>query len=82
MKKILYKILQLVCTLTSITLIASCESDILNQVPKDSLTGETVWTDPQGAHSLLMQFTDKCLLVLTVTIKVGQRTLFIGWCNR
>ena len=49
MKKILYKILQLVCTLTSITLIASCESDILNQVPKDSLTGETVWTDPQGA---------------------------------
>jgi hypothetical protein len=30
-------------------LIASCESDILNQVPKDSLTGETVWTDPQGA---------------------------------
>lgn len=49
MKKILYKILQLVCTLTSITLIASCESDLLNQVPKDSLTGETVWTDPQGA---------------------------------
>ncbi|MDI9880577.1 RagB/SusD family nutrient uptake outer membrane protein [Flectobacillus longus] len=49
MKKILYKILQLVCTLTSITLFSGCESDILNQVPKDSLTGETVWTDPQGA---------------------------------
>lgn len=49
MKKILYKFLQLVCTLTSITLFSGCESDILNQVPKDSLTGETVWTDPQGA---------------------------------
>ncbi|PHN08672.1 RagB/SusD family nutrient uptake outer membrane protein [Flavilitoribacter nigricans] len=27
----------------------SCEKDILDQVPKDSLTEELVWTDPQGA---------------------------------
>jgi len=27
----------------------NCEKDILDQVPKDSLTEELVWTDPQGA---------------------------------
>lgn len=31
------------------TMVLSCEKDILNQLPKDSLTDELVWTDSQGA---------------------------------
>ena len=27
----------------------ACNDDLLNQIPKDSLTEELVWTDPQGA---------------------------------
>ena len=42
-------IIQLGCTVLCITMFFSCEKDILNQVPKDSLTEELVWTDPQGA---------------------------------
>ncbi|SDL14229.1 Starch-binding associating with outer membrane [Catalinimonas alkaloidigena] len=30
-------------------LLLSCNQDILDQIPKDSLTEETVWSDPQGA---------------------------------
>ncbi|APU68980.1 RagB/SusD family nutrient uptake outer membrane protein [Christiangramia flava] len=33
------------CVLT----LLSCQKDFLDQVPKDSLTEETVWSDPQGA---------------------------------
>tara|TARA_R110000796_G_scaffold104102_1_gene213702 strand:- start:43047 stop:44720 length:1674 start_codon:yes stop_codon:yes gene_type:complete len=47
-KKISY-IWQLGSALLCMTLFFSCEKDILNQVPKDSLTEELVWTDPQGA---------------------------------
>ena len=32
-----------------IALFFSCDKDILDQVPKDSLTEDLVWTDPQGA---------------------------------
>ncbi|OBY67348.1 RagB/SusD family nutrient uptake outer membrane protein [Polaribacter reichenbachii] len=32
-----------------ISALISCDSDILDQIPKDNLTEETVWTDPQGA---------------------------------
>ena len=49
MERKIKNILQLGCTITCIALCFSCDSDILDQVPKDSLTEETVWTDPQGA---------------------------------
>jgi len=42
-------IVQLGCLVMCITMFFSCEKDILNQLPKDSLTDELVWTDPQGA---------------------------------
>ncbi|MCG9972864.1 RagB/SusD family nutrient uptake outer membrane protein [Christiangramia crocea] len=35
--------------LLSLITLLGCEKDFLDQVPKDSLTEETVWTDPQGA---------------------------------
>lgn len=49
MNKIKYKLISFGCTLMSIMLFFSCDTNILDQLPKDSLTGETVWTDPQGA---------------------------------
>lgn len=49
MNKLRYKLLRFGCVLMSISIFFSCETNILDQVPKDSLTGETVWTDPQGA---------------------------------
>jgi hypothetical protein len=42
-------IVQFGCALMCVTMFFSCEKDILNQVPKDSLTEELVWTDSQGA---------------------------------
>ncbi|MEO6685150.1 MAG: RagB/SusD family nutrient uptake outer membrane protein [Dyadobacter sp.] len=35
--------------LSSLYLLNSCNSDILDQLPKDSLSDATVWTDPQAA---------------------------------
>ncbi|WP_010519416.1 RagB/SusD family nutrient uptake outer membrane protein [Croceivirga radicis] len=35
--------------LSLLVIFSGCESDILDQVPKDSLTEELVWTDVQGA---------------------------------
>ncbi|MCM4157279.1 RagB/SusD family nutrient uptake outer membrane protein [Gramella sp. AN32] len=43
--KLSYLIGALLCIFT----IMSCQEDFLDQVPKESLTEETVWTDPQGA---------------------------------
>ncbi|MEH6761234.1 MAG: RagB/SusD family nutrient uptake outer membrane protein [Maribacter arcticus] len=36
------------CILCSLIL-SSCDKDILNQLPKDTLTEEFIWTNPQGA---------------------------------
>lgn len=49
MNRKIKNILQLGCALMCITVFFSCNDDLLNQTPKDSLTEETVWTDPQGA---------------------------------
>lgn len=49
MNRIIKKSLWFGCALVCMTLLFSCEKDFLDQTPKDSLTGETVWTDPQGA---------------------------------
>ena len=48
MNKIIYKLMRFGCALMCTTTFLSC-TDILDQLPKDSLTGQTVWTDPQGA---------------------------------
>ncbi|SNR31293.1 Starch-binding associating with outer membrane [Maribacter sedimenticola] len=48
MRRIIY-ITKIVCTIWCTILFLGCEKDLLNQVPKDSLTEETVWTDAQGA---------------------------------
>ena len=48
MNRKIKNILQFGCTLMCITVFFSCNDDLLNQTPKDSLTEETVWTDPQG----------------------------------
>lgn len=42
-------IVRLGSTLLCFATLLGCEKDLLNQLPKDSLTAETVWTDPQGA---------------------------------
>src|SRR5680860_153706 len=39
--------------LVCFTMFLSCEKEILNQLPKDSLTDESVWTDSQGAIQFL-----------------------------
>lgn len=49
MNRKIKNILRFGCTLMCITIFFSCSNDLLNQTPKDSLTEETVWTDPQGA---------------------------------
>lgn len=43
--KLSYLIGLVLCIFT----IMSCQEDFLDQVPKESLTEETVWSDPQGA---------------------------------
>ncbi len=49
MKKI-KNLLQLGCILiVGTSMMLSCEKGLLDQVPKESLTEELVWTDPQGA---------------------------------
>lgn len=49
MKKINSTTLKYTGILLLALVLFSCEKDILDQVPKDSLTEELVWTDPQGA---------------------------------
>ncbi|WP_051590619.1 RagB/SusD family nutrient uptake outer membrane protein [Flavobacterium daejeonense] len=49
MNRKIKNIIQFGCTLMCITMLFSCSSDILDQTPKDSLTEELVWSDPQGA---------------------------------
>ncbi|RVT73092.1 RagB/SusD family nutrient uptake outer membrane protein [Flavobacterium sufflavum] len=53
MNRIIKKSLWFGCVLMCITILLSCEKDILDQTPKDSLTEETVWTDPQGATQFI-----------------------------
>ncbi|WP_405381060.1 RagB/SusD family nutrient uptake outer membrane protein [Maribacter sp. LLG6340-A2] len=49
MKKNLENLIKLGCVWMCLALNLSCEKDLLNQLPKDSLTEELVWTDKQGA---------------------------------
>ncbi len=49
MKSNTIKLSQLLGTFLCILTLLGCQKDFLDQVPKDSLTEETVWTDPQGA---------------------------------
>lgn len=49
MNRKIKNLLQFGCTLMYITIFFNCSDDLLNQTPKDSLTEELVWTDPQGA---------------------------------
>lgn len=53
MNKTIKKSLLFGCTLMCMTILLSCEKDILDQTPKDSLTEATVWTDPQGATQFI-----------------------------
>ncbi len=53
MKKIINKLIRFGYTLLCMTIFFSCDTEILDQLPKDSLTGETVWTDPQGATQFI-----------------------------
>ena len=43
------KTVKLLAITIVVMLMVNCSSDILDQVPKESLTEETVWTDPAGA---------------------------------
>jgi len=47
------KILNFGYILTCTSMMFSCQADFLDTVPKDSLTEETVWTDPQGATQFI-----------------------------
>ncbi len=47
------KMKKFVIILLGMTLIVACDDDILNQVPKDSLNEELVWTDPVGAKQFI-----------------------------
>lgn len=49
MKRIKNKVDKLVTLLLCTLVLWGCDKDILDQIPKDSLTEESVWTDPQGA---------------------------------
>lgn len=49
MNRKIKNILQFGCALMCITMLFSCSDDLLDQTPKDSLTENLVWTDPQGA---------------------------------
>ena len=49
MNRTIIKITRFGCALLSVAMFISCEKDLLDQVPKDSLTEELVWTDAQGA---------------------------------
>lgn len=48
MKKVIYSLL----SVASISLL-SCQKNLLDQVPKDSLSELTVWSDPQGAKQFV-----------------------------
>ncbi len=49
MKKYTIKLSRVLGAFLCILTLFGCQEDFLDQVPKDSLTEETVWTDPQGA---------------------------------
>jgi len=53
MNTIINKILQYGCASLCIALLWGCENDILDKVPKDSLTEELVWTDPNAASQFV-----------------------------
>ncbi|WP_370479263.1 RagB/SusD family nutrient uptake outer membrane protein [Tamlana flava] len=53
MKKMMNKTLKFVSIAFFAVLMISCSSDILDKIPKDSLTEETVWTDPEGAAQFI-----------------------------
>jgi len=53
MKNIRLKLLKYGYTIFFLVLIWGCNDDLLNQVPKDSLTEDVVWTDPNAASQFV-----------------------------
>ncbi|WP_159106026.1 RagB/SusD family nutrient uptake outer membrane protein [Leeuwenhoekiella sp. MAR_2009_132] len=49
MKNIMIKHYRFIGVFVAVLIATGCQEDFLDQTPKDSLTEETVWTDPQGA---------------------------------
>ena len=59
------------CILCSLIL-SSCDKDILNQLPKDTLTEEFIWTNPPGAIQFVNGIYTQDLIVITmVGVKVS-----------
>lgn len=53
MKNIIRNLFKYGYAVLILALVGGCDSDILNQVPKDSLTEEVVWSDPNAASQFV-----------------------------